>query len=40
MSRAGREGVPYLFKPRATRNVKRLIEKAMEVFAAVVGLTA
>ena len=29
MSRAEREGLPYLFKLRATRNVKRLIEKAM-----------
>ncbi len=29
ISRAEREGVPYLFEPRAARNVKRLIEKAM-----------
>jgi hypothetical protein len=29
MSRAEQEGVPYLFKLRSTRNVKRLIEKAM-----------
>jgi hypothetical protein len=29
MSRAEQEGLPYLFKLRATRNVKRLIEKAM-----------
>jgi len=29
MSRAEQEGMPYLFKLRSTRNVKRLIEKAM-----------
>ncbi len=29
MSRAEQEGVPYLFKRRATRKVKRLLEKAM-----------
>ena len=29
MSRAEQEGVPYLFKLRLTRNVKRLIEKLM-----------
>src|SRR4051794_36903062 len=29
MSRAEQEGMPYLFKVRSTRNVKRLIEKAM-----------
>src|SRR5512134_2607397 len=29
MSRAEREGLPYLFKLRLTRNAKRLIERAM-----------
>src|SRR3954471_18696255 len=29
LSRAEQEGMPYLFKLRSTRNVKRLIEKAM-----------
>jgi hypothetical protein len=29
MSRAEREGLPYLFKLRTTRNVRRLLERAM-----------
>jgi hypothetical protein len=29
MARAEREGVPYLFRLRATANVKRALERAM-----------